>query len=86
MGSQSIKGLVCQNPFYEDPKMATNEFSDLTRPDSISGVERLYGELQHTVDEDMDYNLFVRRLVIRDIGVATDAPFGISTINFVANW
>ena len=81
-----IEGIVCDNPFYSNVDAVERTFDDTDIQRAVGGVKILRGRLKHTVDEDMDYDLYTTRFGCYNLLFLTDAPFTIVNVNFEANW
>lgn len=83
---ETVTGVLCRNPFYQQPDTVGLGVSRLANQTALTDLERLYATMVHTVERDRQFELFVRRFSLLDLSEVTDAPFGIITINFTVNW
>lgn len=81
-----LEGVVCRNPFYQNESAAEREFKDSWQSQLMTGIEQLPGRLRHTVDEDMDFELFISRFMVTNLILVSKAPFTIFNVNFEVNW
>lgn len=81
-----VEGIITENPFYETDEIERIPLDNPELATVLSGTEVLPARLTHTVDEDMNYELFVNRFSLTDLRDLTRSPFNIVSINYQANW